>query len=88
MLDLLLGYPTYSWGLTLAGVFPAYRVLLFRMNRPEAIAELAAWTGCWDAILILASVVVCGLAIRTLEGNRRLERATPQHAPHETAGVG
>jgi hypothetical protein len=71
MLDLLLGYPTYSWDLPLMSAFPAYLVLLFRMNPFEAIAEVAAWAGAWDAMLILASAVVCGVAIRTLERRSR-----------------
>jgi ABC-type Na+ efflux pump permease subunit len=89
LLDLLLGDPTDSWGLGHVTTFPAFLVFLFRRNRFEAIGEVAAWAGAWDAILILVSAVICGLAVRKLQGDdRRLERPILQHMPRETAGVG
>ena len=52
-------------------MLPAYSVLLFRMNRPDAIAEIIGWAGYWDVLLIPAAVIVGGLAIRTLDRRAR-----------------
>ncbi len=88
LLDFLLDYPTYSWGLSHLSAFPAFFVLLFRRRPFETVADVAAWAGYWDAILVLGSLILCGLAIRTLEAGRRLRRAAFRQMPHETAGVG
>lgn len=75
---LFLGHPDYDWGLTLASVIPAYCVLLFRMYRPEVIAEMTGWIGCWDLVMILAAVIATGLAVVILD---RRSRGAPAGGP-------
>ena len=71
ILYLFVGYPVYPWGLTLASVLPAYSGLVFLMNRPTAIEDIAGWAGYWDMIMILSAVIISGLAIRTLDRRSR-----------------
>jgi hypothetical protein len=52
-------------------VLAAFPVLLFRINRPEAIEDMTGWVAYWDVVMILAAVILAGLAIRTLDGRDR-----------------
>jgi hypothetical protein len=85
ILYLLVGYPDYPWGLTLMSVLPAFSVLLFRMNHPDAMADMVGWAGYWDVILTLSAVIVSGLAIRTLDRKSRGSPST-EGPPNPAAG--
>jgi ABC-type transport system involved in multi-copper enzyme maturation permease subunit len=68
----LFHYPGAPWGCALSSVIPAYSALVFSIRRPQTISpDVARWAAEWDAALILAAVIVSGLAIRALDRRRR-----------------
>jgi hypothetical protein len=76
ILYLLAGDPTYLRGLTLASPLVAISLLLFDIYSHDVILEILWWVAYWDVMIALLTVVVAGLAIRTLD--RRFRRLSPQ----------
>jgi ABC-type transport system involved in multi-copper enzyme maturation permease subunit len=80
------GDPAGPWRWTLASVLSAFSGLMFRIRRPLLVeAEITAWAGYWDVIMILAAVIASGLAIRTLD---RRSRGSPGTAGPPDPDVG
>ena len=85
ILYLLAGYPTHLRGSTLASPLVAISVLLFDTYSDDVIAEILGWVAYWDVLIALLTVVVAGLAIRTLDRKSRgfspLGNEVPQEEP-------
>ena len=88
ILYLIVDYPTYdSWGLVLASPIPAIVLLLLRMHADDVIAQINSWVAYWDLILVLLSVVVSGLSIRTVDHKSRGDTSSTSAEPPEEPAI-
>jgi hypothetical protein len=81
ILYLLVAYPTFPWGLTLASFPGSLGGLLLntRRNRPVN-GETVPWALLWNVVFMLVSVVVTALAKSTLARRCRVQPEKPHHA--------
>lgn len=83
---LLLAYPTYPWGVTMASVLPALSALLLNINIPRehVIAETVWWAASWNVFFILLTIVVTALAMWTLDRRSRSDSARGNEVERRT----
>ena len=80
ILYVLVAYPTFPRGLTLASFPGSFGGLLLHMRRDRALnLETVSWALFWNVVFMLVSVVVVALAKRTLDRRCSVQATKPHH---------